>query len=47
MTTGCNEGSIMEVELAEDDEIVGMFGALDDNLHLKSFGIIVHSVDSE
>ena len=47
IATGCDEGSIMTATLENDDEIVGMFGSLDNNMHLKSFGIIVYSAEEE
>ena len=47
MATGCNEGSIMTASLGKDDEIVGMFGSMDNNMFLKSFGIIVYSANEE
>ena len=43
LETGCNEGSYVESEFTEDEEIVGMFGTIDSNMHLKSFGLIVHT----
>ena len=45
--TGCNEGSYIETELTENEEIVGMFGVMDSNMHLKSFGIMVYSMEEE
>ena len=47
MATGCNEGSIMTATLDKDDEIVGMFGSMDNSMNLKSFGIIVYTANDE
>ena len=37
----------MEAELTENEEVVGMFGVMDSNMHLKSFGIMVYSQEEE
>lgn len=47
MSTGCNEGSYAEIELTEGEEIVGIFGSVDNNMHMKSFGIIVYFNEEE
>ena len=47
IVTGCDEGSIMTATLENDDEIVGMFGSIDSNMHLKSFGLIIYSAEEE
>ena len=37
----------MTATLQKEDEIVGMFGSLDSNMYLKSFGILVYTAIEE
>ena len=47
ISTGCDEGSIMTATLQREDEIVGLFGSMDSNMYLKSFGILVYTALEE